>query len=228
MASLIRMVPCALVCASLLLAPGAGAQEKLESQEEKTLYAIGFSMAASLKRLGLDAEQYQVLESGLADGVLDRDAQVDLDAQREHIQPWVEARMSEMAAVEKQKSQAFLDEATSKEGAVKTDSGLVFVQTEEGSGESPVASDTVRVHYRGTLRDATEFDSSHKRGQPARFQLDGVIDCWTEALQKMKPGGKATLYCPPDLAYGDQGTPDGRIPGGAALRFEVELLEVVE
>ena len=83
------------------------------------------------------------------------------------------------------------------------------------------------MHYRGTLQDGTEFDSSYKRGSPAEFPLDRVIRCWTEGLQMMKPGGKAKLTCPASIAYGDRGVGGGLIPPGATLRFEVELLEVL-
>jgi FKBP-type peptidyl-prolyl cis-trans isomerase FkpA len=85
----------------------------------------------------------------------------------------------------------------------------------------------VRVHYRGTLPDGKEFDSSHKRGQPAEFPLNRVIKCWTEGVQKMKVGGKAQLTCPPGIAYGERGTPGGPIPPNATLNFEVELLGIV-
>ena len=93
-----------------------------------------------------------------------------------------------------------------------------------GSGASPKATDTVKVHYRGTLVNGTEFDSSYRRNEPTQFPLSGVIPCWTEGVQRMKVGGKATLVCPSDLAYGDRGRPS--IPGGAALIFEIELLEI--
>ena len=107
---------------------------------------------------------------------------------------------------------------------VTTSSGLVYTSVVEGKGASPTAADTVKVHYRGTLIDGTEFDSSYKRNQPATFPLNGVIRCWTEGVQLMKIGGKATLVCPSDLAYGDGGRPT--IPGGATLVFEIELLEI--
>ena len=109
-------------------------------------------------------------------------------------------------------------------GAVKTESGLIYFETKAGSGASPTATDTVKVHYTGTLIDGTEFDSSRSRGEPAEFPLGGVIKCWTEGLQKMKPGGRAKLVCPSEIAYGDRGRP--KIPGGATLLFDVELLEV--
>jgi FKBP-type peptidyl-prolyl cis-trans isomerase FkpA len=105
-------------------------------------------------------------------------------------------------------------------------SGLIYKSIKDGSGASPVATDVVKVHYRGTLKDGTEFDSSHKRGQPAEFPLNRVIKCWTEGVQKMKVGGKAQLTCPPGIAYGERGTPGGPIPPNATLNFEVELLGI--
>jgi FKBP-type peptidyl-prolyl cis-trans isomerase FkpA len=105
-------------------------------------------------------------------------------------------------------------------------SGLIYKSIKEGSGAQPVATDVVKVHYRGTLQDGTEFDSSHKRGQPAEFPLNRVIKCWTEGVQKMKVGGKAQLTCPPGIAYGERGTPGGPIPPNATLNFEVELLGI--
>jgi FKBP-type peptidyl-prolyl cis-trans isomerase FkpA len=105
-------------------------------------------------------------------------------------------------------------------------SGVKIVHTAEGKGDSPKASDTVQVHYRGTLLDGKEFDSSYKRGQPATFPLGRVIPCWTEGVQKMKVGGKATLTCPAATAYGDRGVGNGLIPPGATLTFEVELLAI--
>ena len=106
-------------------------------------------------------------------------------------------------------------------------SGLIYKSIKDGSGAQPVATDVVKVHYRGTLQDGTEFDSSHKRGQPAEFPLNRVIKCWTEGVQKMKVGGKAQLTCPPGIAYGERGTPGGPIPPNATLNFEVELLGIV-
>ena len=105
-------------------------------------------------------------------------------------------------------------------------SGLIYKSIKDGSGASPVATDVVKVHYRGTLQDGKEFDSSHARGQPAEFPLNRVIKCWTEGVQKMKVGGKAQLTCPPGIAYGERGTPGGPIPPNATLNFEVELLGI--
>jgi len=108
---------------------------------------------------------------------------------------------------------------------VKTASGLIYTELKSGSGPSPSATDTVKVNYRGTLANGTEFDSSYKRGQPAEFPLNRVIPCWTEGVQKMKVGGKAKLVCPPSIAYGDRGAGTA-VPPGATLTFEVELLDI--
>ena len=109
---------------------------------------------------------------------------------------------------------------------VTTASGLVYESLKDGTGASPKASDTVRVHYRGTFPDSgKEFDSSYKRGEPTEFPLNRVIPCWTEGVQRMKPGGKARLTCPPAIAYGERGA-GGVIPPNATLNFEVELLSV--
>jgi FKBP-type peptidyl-prolyl cis-trans isomerase FkpA len=107
-------------------------------------------------------------------------------------------------------------------------SGLVYKSLKDGKGPQPAATDVVKVHYRGTLPDGKEFDSSYSRGQPAEFPLNRVIKCWTEGVQKMKVGGKAKLTCPPGIAYGERGTPGGPIPPNATLHFEVELLDIVK
>jgi len=116
-------------------------------------------------------------------------------------------------------------EAAKEAGASVSKSGLVYRSLNDGTGASPVASDLVRVHYRGTFPDGREFDSSYKRGQPAEFQLNRVIPCWTEGVQRMKVGGKARLTCPPSIAYGERGA-GGAIPPNATLRFEIELLDI--
>lgn len=115
--------------------------------------------------------------------------------------------------------------AASAASSVTTPTGLVYESVREGTGASPNARDTVKVHYRGTFPDGREFDSSYKRGQPIEFPLSGVIACWTEGVQRMKVGGKAKLTCPPNIAYGPRGA-GGVIPPNATLYFDVELLAV--
>ena len=117
------------------------------------------------------------------------------------------------------------DAAVKPKAAVVTASGMGYQVLSEGKGASPKASDTVKVHYRGTLPDGKEFDSSYKRNEPTEFPLNGVIKCWTEGVQLMKPGGKSRLTCPPSLAYGERGA-GGVIPPNATLHFEIELLEI--
>jgi FKBP-type peptidyl-prolyl cis-trans isomerase FkpA len=112
-------------------------------------------------------------------------------------------------------------------GAVVSPSGLVYKSLREGHGASPVPTDVVKVHYRGTFADGKEFDSSYKRNEPAQFPLNGVIPCWTEGVQKMKVGGKAKLTCPAAIAYGSRGA-GGSIPPNTPLQFEVELLDIAK
>jgi FKBP-type peptidyl-prolyl cis-trans isomerase FkpA len=116
---------------------------------------------------------------------------------------------------------------TSVTGTAKTTlpSGVIFESVQTGSGPSPKATDTVKVHYRGTLTDGREFDSSYKRGQPASFPLNRVIPCWTEAVQLMKPGGKARVTCPPKTAYGERGA-GSAVPPNATLVFDIELISI--
>jgi FKBP-type peptidyl-prolyl cis-trans isomerase FkpA len=134
--------------------------------------------------------------------------------------------MSSQAESALEKGEAFLKENAGKEGVKTTASGLQYKITKEGEGKKPAATDTVVVHYRGTLLHGTEFDSSFKRNEHAQFPLNGVIPGWTEGLQLLKEGGKATLYIPSKLAYGSRGTPGGPIGPDETLIFEVELLKV--
>ena len=120
---------------------------------------------------------------------------------------------------------AAAQDAKAAPSSTKTASGIEITMLKEGSGAMPKASDTVRVHYRGTLTNGKEFDSSYSRGQPATFPLGRVIPCWTEGVQSIKQGGKAKLVCPPNLAYGPRGVP-GTIPPDSTLIFEVELLDI--
>lgn len=131
-----------------------------------------------------------------------------------------------IAAAPIAQAQADLAATAAKEkGAVVLPSGLVFQSLKEGTGRTPAATDTVRVHYRGVLADGKEFDSSIARGQPAEFPLSRVIPCWTEGVQRIKVGGKARLTCPPGIAYGSRGA-GGAVPPNATLQFEVELLGI--
>jgi len=215
-----------LLLASLLLPLAAAAQTPAPATEdEKTVYAVGLMLWRNLSALDLTDAELALVQRGITDARAGTPA-VPLEEYGPKVQALAQARSEKRAASEKVKGKAYLDQAAAEKGAVKTDSGLVFVETVAGTGASPAATDKVKVHYRGTLTDGTEFDSSIARGQPAEFPLNQVIPCWTEGLQKMKVGGKAKLVCPSDIAYGDRGRPS--IPPGATLVFEVELIEIVK
>ncbi len=193
------------------------------TEDEKTIYALGLSMYRSLGQFDLSPAELTILKKALTDAAAGKPAE-DLQKWGPKIQELATVRGARAAEKQKLLSAAFLATAAGEAGAQKTESGMVYRELRPGTGESPKATDTVKVNYRGTLVDGTEFDSSYKRGEPAQFPLNGVIKCWTEGVQKMKTGGKAMLVCPADLAYGDKGRPG--IPGGATLVFEIELLDI--
>ncbi len=199
----------------------------LETEEEKTIYAIGMAIASRFQvaNFNLSADELDIMMAGLKDAASGADPRVELAEYGPKIQAFAQARASAAAAGEKEGSEEFLADMRAAAGAEVFESGLIYFETQAGDGPSPTATDTVNVHYHGTLRDGTVFDSSKDRGQPISFALNRVIPCWTEGVQKMKVGGKATLVCPSDIAYGDTGA-GGLIKPGAALKFEVELLAI--
>lgn len=218
------------VCMSLAVSGIATAQEGAapESEEDQVLYYIGALLARQATSLFMVREdERELIKQGFSDTIDGKETTLDERALQARLQNLQRDRRTEAAQIEKEASATFVTEAASRDGAVKTESGLIYLETEAGAGAAPKPTDTVKVHYHGTLRDGTVFDSSVQRGSPAEFKLNRVIPCWTEALQLMKVGGKATIVCPNDIAYGDRGAPPA-IPGGAALSFDVELLEVSE
>jgi len=200
--------------------PGAAA---LTTDEQKTIYSLGLTIYRSLGQFDLTPAELELVKRAMSDAAAGKPA-VDVNEWSQKIQALGQARGGRVTEREKTASKAYLDKAATQPGAVKAPSGLIYRELRPGTGPSPKATDTVKVNYRGTLVNGTEFDSSYKRKEPAQFQLTGVIKCWTEGLQKMKVGGKAVLVCPSDLAYGDSGRPS--IPGGATLIFEIELLSI--
>jgi FKBP-type peptidyl-prolyl cis-trans isomerase FkpA len=195
--------------------------------KQKAMYAFGALIAerTPVKAAGLDADDLAEVVKGLKDAAAGKELAVKLEEFGPKVEQLLNEKQAAKAEVEKKKGTDFLAKAAKEKGATKEKSGLVFISTTPGTGKQPVATDTVSVHYKGTLIDGTEFDSSYKRGQPTEFPLNGVIKCWTEGVAKMKVGGKAKLVCPSDIAYGDRGA-GANIPGGATLVFEVELLGI--
>jgi FKBP-type peptidyl-prolyl cis-trans isomerase FkpA len=209
-------------------ATGEGAPPGAADDAQKTLYALGASIAQrTLPGVTLEESDLAAVQRGFSDAALGRPLEADPRESSAAIQKLLTDRRAAAAAKEKEAGTAFLAEASKAAGAETTASGLVYQPVAEGQGAQPKDTDRVKVHYRGALRDGTVFDSSLDRGQPAVFALNRVVPCWTEGVQKMKVGGKAKLTCPSDLAYGDRGVP-GRIPPGAPLVFDVELIEIVQ
>ncbi len=213
----------ALLCMGFACARAAD----LANDEQKSLYAIGVAISQSLKDLSLSEPELEIVKSGMSDGVLNRPLKLDPKTVAPKVQQLVQARSEIIAEKEKKAGAAFVTKAAADPGAKKTASGAIVTTLKEGKGPSPKASDSVKVHYQGTLVDGTVFDSSIQRGQPVTFPLGNVIKCWTEGVQEIKVGGKSRLVCPANIAYGDRGSPPTIRPG-ATLVFEVELLEIVK
>jgi FKBP-type peptidyl-prolyl cis-trans isomerase FkpA len=201
-------------------APPAAGPGVPQTDEEKTLYAVGLVMARSLRQFDMSPAEVEFVRRAIADALAGKPA-VELDDWGPKIQALVSERGARLVTREKEAAAAYLAKAAAAAGAVKTESGIVYTETTAGTGASPTAADRVKVHYRGTLIDGTEFDSSYKRGQPTTFPVNGVIAGWTEALQLMKEGAKYQLFIPPNLAYADRGPLANRL-----LIFDVELVKV--
>jgi FKBP-type peptidyl-prolyl cis-trans isomerase FkpA len=197
-----------------------------QTDDQKAFYALGVGLSKQLMQLQpLTPGEVEMINAGLGDALNGKPAKADPEQFGPKIREIAQARMKVAGEAEKKKGVEFLEKASKEKGAKKTESGLVYTETTPGTGDQPKASDTVKVNYRGTLIDGTEFDSSYKRNQPATFPLSGVIKCWTEGVQLMKVGGKSKLVCPSDIAYGDRGSPP-TIKPGSTLVFEVELLSI--
>lgn len=207
-------------------APGSGGSEppKLETDEQKTLYALGLLLGRNAKPFALTPEELEIVKAGLSDAATGAKPQVELETYGPMVSELADKRAAAGAEETKLKGQEFADNVAKEKEATKTESGVVIRTITPGSGGSPASTDIVRVHYEGKLIDGTVFDSSLQRGEPAEFPLDRVVPCWTEALQKMKKGEKAQVVCPSSVAYGERGAPPD-IPPGATLSFEVELID---
>lgn len=205
-------------------------ETELSTLDQKISYLFGYDMGKRIERDSLNLDM-DILNLALADAkegleprLSQEEVQQVMQAYQEKLQAMRAEEQKAVADANQKEGQAFLAENAKKEGVVTTESGLQYKIITEGKGPSPSLEDKVSVHYRGTLIDGTEFDSSYSRGEPVAFPVQGVIPGWTEALQLMKEGAKWELYIPSDLAYGPGGT-SGKIGPNATLVFEVELLK---
>jgi FKBP-type peptidyl-prolyl cis-trans isomerase FkpA len=205
---------------------GAAKGDSAESDEDKTLYALGVLLSRNLDGFTLSEAEFAHVRTGFVDGYHHKPAAGSAEASLPQIQALQRTRAAAVAAHEKEAGQAYLDKKASAPGATKTASGLLFIPVAAGSGPSPTHSDRVKVNYEGRLIDGTVFDSSAQHGgQPATLAVGGIIPCWTEALQLMKVGGKSRIVCPAALAYGDRGAPP-KIKPGSTLEFDIELVSI--
>lgn len=212
------------LAAGALFATGLTAQE-VKTEHQKTLYAMGVTIANQLKSFELTPAELDIVTKGFKDVAAGKNPEMDMDLYGPRIQQLAAARRKAVGERQAAAGKAFLEKAATAKGAVKTPSGLIYVSLREGTGASPAPTDTVKVHYRGIFIEGKEFDSSYIQNTPIEFRLNEVIKGWTEGLQRMKVGGKARLVCPPSLAYGENGS-GAAIPPNATLVFEVELLEI--
>ena len=200
---------------------------ELKTDQQKAGYAIGTQIGTDFKSKDLDIDLDAFLRGfreaflGKKSAMTEIEIRQTLEAFGKHMQEAQQKKTAELSKAGK----AFLEENKKKKGVVVLPSGLQYKVIKEGTGATPKASDTVKTHYKGTLIDGTEFDSSYKRGKPVEFPVEGVIPGWTEALQLMKVGAKWELYIPSDIAYGPRGS--RTIPPDSALIFEIELLDIM-
>jgi len=224
----------ALFC--LAIATAAAADDKkpavpakpAAADTDQALTAIGLSMARSLEPFSLTPAEQAKIVAALRLGLSGKGPALD-DKSQDSIRTFVQARMAAAAEKEKARGAGYQEKVAKEPRAVKTASGVIIVPIQEGTGAAPGPTDRVKVNYTGTLIDGKVFDSTskHTPPAPAEFPLNGVVPCWTEALQKMKVGGHAKVVCPPEVAYGERGSPPV-IPGNATLTFDIELLEVTK
>jgi FKBP-type peptidyl-prolyl cis-trans isomerase FklB len=222
-----------ILATSLALTPFVlAADAQLKDQKDKVSYAIGLDIGSTLKRQLIDVNE-PILSSGIQDGLSGKKPLLSDEEVKATMAAFQKDMMAKQAAAKKAageknatQGKTFLEENKKKEGVKTTASGLQYKVLKEGSGPSPKATDTVKVNYRGTTIDGTEFDSSYKRGEAATFPVNRVIKGWTEALQLMKPGSKYQLFVPAELAYGERGA-GGDIGPNSTLLFEVELVGIV-
>jgi FKBP-type peptidyl-prolyl cis-trans isomerase len=229
------------ICITLILSSGCqestdlGGNSEFTNNLDSISYSLGYFYGSSLANEGIDEFNYSNFLAGLQQAVEQQDPELDdneMQVALQNFQMELQQRMDadrETSAAENiAEGSRFLEENAGRDDVNVTDSGLQYRVIEEGNGVSPTEESTVRVHYRGTLMNGDEFDSSYERGEPAEFPLNRVITGWTEGLQLMQVGSKYEFFIPSELGYGNTPPPGSAIQPGSVLIFEVELLEVVD
>ena len=202
------------------------ADDAAAATDDKTLYFLGISIGQNLEMLDLSAAEAEALMGGLKDTLAGEADELDPGVYGPKVNQFTNERMAAAQVREQSASVGYLTEMAAEEGAITTESGLVYRELVAGEGVQPTAVSSVIAHYTGTLRSGEVFDSSRDRGQPLTIALNQVIPCWTEAIVLMQEGGRAKITCPSSIAYGERGS--GSIPPGAVITFDVELIEVVK
>ncbi len=213
--------------ASAVLFIAVGCTKKLDTDQKKASYAIGQQIGGNMKQQDIDIDS-EIMAMAMKDAIKGDSKMTKDEIQQamKTLQESVMKKQQEASVENKKKGTDFLEKNKTAEGVKVTASGLQYKVEKEGEGKIPTKTDTVKAHYKGTLIDGTQFDSSYDRGQPAEFPVQGVIPGWSEALQLMKVGSKYKLFIPPELAYGATARPG--IPANSVLIFEVELLDIVK
>ena len=227
---LMKFAPAVMMGALLLTGCGQEEKVKLENHIDQASYGVGLNIGRQLSREDVEMNA-DAIAAGIKDVLSEAEQRIDdsvIEAAFAQVREEQQRKQDALNDAAAQASVEFLAENAKREGVQVTESGLQYevMTAAEGEGSKPAATDTVRVHYHGTLADGTVFDSSVERGEPAQFPVNGVIKGWIEALQMMQPGDKWKLFIPADLAYGAR-SPSPKIPANSALVFEVELLEIV-
>jgi len=200
------------------------AAPNLKNEDEKIIYALGIKIMMDLSPFELSSKELTILHRGMRDAQKGELA-LDPNQYQDKVSELAAKRVGVRAERERRDGAAYIEKMKKKPGARVSGSGLVWFLEKKGNGPKPKVSSTVLAHYRGTLINGKEFDSSYARNEPTEFPLNQVIPCWTDGMTQMPVGSKATLVCPADIAYGNRGAAPA-IPPGATLIFNVELLEI--
>lgn len=221
-----KIVIIGLVFYSFLMMHLFAQKKEVDTQEKSGYYMLGLALSRSISEYDFTADEIKDIVAGFSNGLskkVDYKASINYDK----VNQLIKEKKEELAKKNKARGEEYLKKLLSEKDAMLLDSDIVYVKRQDGTGQMPTETDIVKVHYRGRLIDGTEFDSSYKKKEPVEFQLNTVIPCWTKALVKMKVGEKATIGCPSDVAYGDNGI-ERVIPPGSTLIFDVELIDIVK